>query len=210
MATIGLSRPMAALYGNNDTAVSYTKGTVLGKAITFSSEIEQADDNNLYGDNGIAESDRSFSSGTLTIGTDDLTQEASALILGITPKSLGEGDSNSELVYDDDMNVPYMGFGCVVKKKRGGLYKWRAVVFPKIMFDIPPDAADTQGETIEWQTPELTATILRDDSEKHRWKMEATFGTEAEAVEYIKGKLGMTTASEASAAPARLAKEGTK
>lgn len=210
MATIGLSRPMGALYKNDDTAVSYTKGTVMGKAITFSSEIEQADDNNLYGDNGIVESDRSFSSGTLTIGTDDLTQEASALILGITPKSLGEGDSNSELVYDDDMNVPYMGFGCVVKKKRNGLYKWRAVVFPKIMFDIPPDAADTQGETIEWQTPELTATILRDDSEKHRWKMEATFSTEADAVAYIKEKLGMTTVSEASAAPARLAKEGTK
>lgn len=200
MATIGLSRPMAALYGINDTTVSYTKGTVLGKAITFSSEIEQADDNNLWGDNGIAESDRSFSSGTMTIGTDDLTQEASVLILGLTPKPLGEGDSNSEIVYDDDMNVPYMGFGCVVKKKHNGAYKWRAVVFPKIMFDIPPDAADTQGETIEWQTPELTATILRDDSEKHRWKMEATFGTEAEAVEYIKGKLNMTTNTVSTAA----------
>ena len=140
----------------------------------------------------------------MTIGTDDLTQEASTLILGITPKPMGEGGDNSELVYDDDMNVPYLGFGCVVKKKRGGVYKWRAVVFPKIMFDIPPDAADTQGESIEWQTPELTATILRDDSEKHRRKMEATFGTEAEAVAYIRGKLGMTTT------PARLAKEAAK
>ncbi len=204
MATIGLSKPMAAVYENTATAISYTKGTVLGKAVTFSSEIEQADDNNLWGDNGIVESDRSFTSGTMTIGTDDLTQEASALILGITPKPMGEGGDNSELVYDDDMNVPYLGFGCVVKKKHGGVYKWRAVVFPKIMFDIPPDAADTQGESIEWQTPELTATILRDDSEKHRWKMEATFGTEAEAVAYIRGKLGMTTT------PARLAKEAAK
>ena len=71
MATIGLSKPMAALYENTDTAISYTKGTVLGKAVTFSSEIEQADDNNLWGDNGIVESDRSFTSGTMTIGTDD-------------------------------------------------------------------------------------------------------------------------------------------
>lgn len=203
MAVIGLSKPIAALYENTDTTVTYKNGTVLGKATTFSAEIEQADDNNLYGDNGIAESDRSFSSGTLTIGTDDLTQEASALILGITPKALGEGDSNSELVYDDDLNVPYLGFGCVVKKKYRGLHKWRAVVFPKIMFDIPADAADTQGESIEWQTPELTATILRDDTEKHRWKMEATFGTEAEAFAYIQGKLNMTTNAAHSAALAK-------
>lgn len=189
MAVIGLSKPMVAVYSNTGTTVSYTKGAVLGKAITFSAEIEQADDNRLMADNSVAESDKSFSSGSLTIGTDDLTQEASALILGIEPTTVGE--DGKELIYNDDMTVPYMGFGCVVKKKKDGLYKWRAVVFPKIMFDIPSDAAETQGETIEWQTPELTATILRDDSEKHAWKMECTFATEAEAVDYIKGKLDM-------------------
>jgi len=190
MAVIGLSKPMVAVYSNTGNAVTYTKGAVLGKAITFSAEIEQGDDNKLYGDNGVTESDKSFSDGTLTIGTDDLTQEASALILGIEPAEAGEG--SKELIYNDDMTVPYMGFGCVVKKKKDGTYKWRAVVFPKIMFDIPSDAADTQGESIEWQTPELTATILRDDTEKHAWKMECTFATEAEAVTYIEGKLGMT------------------
>ena len=190
MAVIGLSKPMVAKYDFSGGVTSYSEGTVLGKAVTFSAEIEQAEDNHLRADNGIVESDRSFSNGTLTIGTDDLMQDASALILGITPKEDEYGVK--ELVYDDDMNVPYLGFGCVVKKKKDGLYKWRAVVFPKIMFNIPSDAADTQGETIEWQTPELTATILRDDSEKHAWKMEATFSTEAEAVAYIQGKLNIT------------------
>lgn len=190
MAVIGLSKPMVAKYSNTGYTVSYSEGTVLGKAVSFSAEVEQAEDNNLMADNGIAESDRSFTNGTLTIGTDDLTQEASALILGIKPTEIeSEGE---ELIYNDDMAVPYLGFGCVVKKKKDGLYKWRAVVFPKIMFHIPSDAAETQGETIEWQTPELTATILRDDSEKHAWKMEATFSEEEKAVAYIKGKLNIT------------------
>lgn len=193
MAVIGLSKPMVALYSNDGNTVTYSKGAVLGKAVTFSAEVEQAEDNNLMADNGIAESDKSFSNGTLTIGTDDLMQDASALILGITPTSIGE--DGTELIYNDDMNVPYVGFGCVVKKKKDGVFKWRAVVFPKIMFNIPSDAADTQGETIEWQTPELTATILRDDTEKHAWKMESTFATETEAVAYIKSKLNITDAA---------------
>ena len=49
-----------------------------------------------------------------------------------------------------------------------------------------------QGETIEWQVPELTATIMRDDSAKHRWKREATFTTEAQAEAYIKNRLSIT------------------
>lgn len=193
MAVIGLSKPMVALYSNTGNTVTYSKGTVLGKAVTFSAEVEQAEDNNLMADNGVAESDKSFSGGSLTIGTDDLMQDASALILGITPTDIGE--EGTELIYNDDMEVPYVGFGCVVKKKKDGSLRWRAVVFPKIMFNIPSDAADTQGETIEWQTPELTASILRDDTEKHAWKMESTFATEADAVAYIKKKLNITDAT---------------
>ena len=192
MAVIGLSKPMVAKYGYSGNAVTYSGGAVLGKAVSFSAELEEGDSNDLYGDNGICETDKSFVGGTMTIGTDDLTQEASILILGITPTEI---EGATELVYNDDMSVPYLGFGCVVKKKKDGAYKWRAVVFPKIMFNLPAEAAETQGETIEWQTPELTATILRDDTEKHNWKREATFETEAEAVAYIKEKLNITDAA---------------
>lgn len=194
MATIGLSKPYVAKYSASNGAVTYSDGEVLGKAITFSASIESSDDNNLYADNGIAESDRSFSGGTLTIGTDELSQEASALILGITPSAISGEDASGakELIYGDNMSVPYLGFGCIIKKKAAGSDKWRAVVFPKIMFNIPEDAADTQGETIEWQTPELEATILRDDTANHVWKRESTFDTEQEAESYIKTKLGIT------------------
>jgi phi13 family phage major tail protein len=195
MATIGLSKPYYAIYQSTDGAVSYSEGGLLAKAIEFSTEIDATEDNNLYADNAIAESDRSFSGGTLTITTDDLEQAASAAILGITPQKLSiDGLSTTgatEMLYDDDQSTPYLGFGIIIKKKVNNTYKYRAVVFTKIMFSIPADAASTQGETIEWQTPELTATIMRDDSTKHAWKREATLDSEADATVYIKNCLNI-------------------
>lgn len=196
MATIGLSKPYCAVYNAEGTAVTYSNGRVMGKAIDMDISISVSEDNNLYGDNGIAESDRVFSSGALTLSTDELTQEVSALILGApqTPLETIEGITDAdvkEMVFGDDQVTPYLGIGFVVKKKHEGLYKWRAVVLTRIMFNIPADAAVTQGETIEWQVPTLTGTILRDDTEKHNWKREATFTTEAQAEIYIKKRLSI-------------------
>ena len=51
----------------------------------------------------------------------------------------------------------------------------------------------TQGETIEWQTKELTATVMRDDSTKHKWQMQSTpMDTEADAEAAIKKALNIT------------------
>lgn len=198
MATIGVSKPYYALYSNEGETVTYSKGAILAKAVEFSAEIENAEDNNLYADNGIAESDRSFAGGTLTITTDDLTQEASAAIMGLTAtpvtiESVTE-EGVTELVYGEAQEVPYLGFGIIIKKKMNGAYRYRAIVFTKILFSIPSDAATTQGETIEWQTPELTATIMRDDTAAHNWKREATFSTEAAAAAYIQNRLSITAA----------------
>lgn len=191
MAGIGLSKPYYAKYVNTDGVISYTGGGIFAKAIEFNSRVESGEDNNLYADNGIAESDRGFTSGDLSVTTDEILETAAADILGITPDTITVGTETSvtELVYDDDMEVPDLGFGIIIKKKISGVYKYRAVVFHKIKFNIPEDAAVTQGEKIEWQTPKIGAIIMRDDSEKHGWKSEATLDTEALAEAYIKQKL---------------------
>lgn len=196
MATIGLSKPMYAKYSAENGVVTYSDGGILARAVEFSTEIDDTEDNNLYADNGIAESDRSFAGGSLSITTDELTQDASAAILGLVAKTVNiDGLTDvTELVYDDEQTTPYLGFGVIIKKKHNNAYKFRAVVFHKIMFSIPAEAATTQGETIEWQTPELSATIMRDDSEKHAWKSEATLNSEADAIKYIQHKLNIPAA----------------
>ena len=192
MAGVGLSKCYAAKYAASGGVVSYSDGALIGKAVEFSTSIDTPDDNNLYADNAIAESDTSFAGGTLTISTDDMEQTAAALILGITPTTVSVGDSSvSELIYDDDAASPDLGYGTIVKKKVNGVYKYRAVVLTKIKFNVPEDSATTQGDTIEWQTPSLTAKIMRDDSTKHAWKREATLSTEGEAEAYIKQVLNI-------------------
>lgn len=197
MAKIGLSKPYYAKYVNTDGVVSYTGGGLFAKAIEFSASIESSEEDNLYADNMIAESDRSFKSGKINVTTDDIEQAATAAILGITPKSITIGENTiTELVYDDDMVVPDLGFGIIIKKKVNGALKWRAVILHKIKFNIPEDAAKTQGESIEWQTPSIEGVIMRDDSSKHAWKSEATFDTEANAEAYIKYKLNISSGGE--------------
>lgn len=197
MATIGLSKPYYAVYAEAGGVVSYSDGAVMGKATEANISIETTEDNNLYGDNGLAETDRRFANGTLTLSTTDLSQEVSKAILGLTEQAItgidGVTDTSvKELVYDDGQVTPYLGVGFIIKKKVNGAYKWRGVVLPKVMFSVPEDAATTQGESIEWQTPELTGAIMRDDSATHVWKKEATFTTEAQAEAYIKARLGIT------------------
>lgn len=199
MATIGLSKPYFAVYSAAGSTVSYANGAVMGKATEANIEIDTTEDNNLYADNAIAETDRTFAGGTLTLSTDDLSQEVSKAILGLAEQAItgieGVTDTSvKELLYDDQQQTPYLGVGFIIKKKVGGVYKWRGVILTKVMFSAPADAATTQGENIEWQTPELSATIMRDDSTNHMWKREATFTTEAQAEAYIKDRLGITVA----------------
>ena len=133
MAVIGLRKPYIGKYLESDGTVSYTGGQILAKAIEFSAKIESTESNNLYADDGIAESDVSFAGGTFEITTDELTQEASALIMGMAAKTITVGAdlSVSELVYDDDMNPPDLGLESLSPKKSGGVYSFRAIVFPK-------------------------------------------------------------------------------
>lgn len=203
MAGIGLRKPYYALYSYDAAAdkVTYSGGGLLGKAVEFSTSLEQTTDNVLYADDGPAETDRSFAGGELTITTDDLRQEASAAILGITPKeiTIGEAESGikvSEMVYGENMVVPNLGFGVVIPKQIDGVPKYRAVILPKVMFAVPDDSATTKGETIEWQTPEITGTIMRSDDSEHAWKREIVADDEATAVAYIKQFLNITDAAQ--------------
>lgn len=196
MATIGLSKPYFGRYNSNAGTVTYTQGGVLGRATEANIEIDTSEDNNLYADNAIAETDRQFTGGTLTLSTDDLSQEVSVAILGLVQQALGEIDGVTdqgvqELIFDDRQVTPYLGVGFIIKKVVRGVTHWRAVVLTKVMFSIPSDAATTQGETIEWQVPELSATIMRDDTPNHMWKREATFTSEAQGVAYLEARLGV-------------------
>lgn len=196
MATIGASKPYYAIYDPNNGAPTYSGGGLMGALVEFNFELESTDNNNFYADNKVQESQRRFTNGTVSVTPDDLSQEVSADLMGITPTPItdipGVTDENAtELIWDDDQDSPYLGIGLIEKKVKNGVDKWRAIILTKVIFDIPSDAAVTEGEEIDWQTSELIGSILRDDSAAHRWKREATFTTEAQADAYLRARLNI-------------------
>ena len=199
MATIGLSKPYYAKYANEGATVTYTGCKQLAKAVEFSMELEGGDDNVLYADNGPAESAKQFSGGTMNITTDDILPEEAADILGLTLQEITnesiQTTTPKELVFGEKQVIPYLGFGVIVKKQKDNVIKYMGLVLPKIQFSNPGISAVTQGETIEWQMPELSATILRDDTANHNWCRYALLDSEADAEAYIKDLLGASAAA---------------
>lgn len=191
MAKIGLSKPYFAKYSNTGSTVTYAEGALMGKAVELSLELEEGDDNILYADNGPAESANTFSGGSLTLTTDDLLPDVMMKVLGVTEETITSKDIKTETPkwynWDDDQNTPYLGFGAIVKVQNNNVIGYQAVILPKIKLNNPGDTFTTQGETIEFGTPEISGTILRSDGEKHTWKkVSSVMNSEADAEAAIK------------------------
>lgn len=197
MAKIGLSKPYFAKYSNTGETVTYSGGALMGKAVELSIELEGAEDNTLYADNGPAESANTFVGGSVSLTTDDLLPEIMTQVLGIAEQAMTESGVNTKdakwYIWNDEQETPYIGFGAIVKIQKNSATKWQAVVLPKIQFTNPNDTFKTQGEKVEWGTPEISGSILRSDAAGHPWKMiSSPMDSEADAEAAIKKFLGIT------------------
>lgn len=198
MAIKGLSKPVCANYTAVGNAVTYSDAYAADKAVEYSFEADVAEDKDLYADNQVAETAAGrFVSGKLTLKTADLTPELSKKILGLktVTRQVGE-ETVTEVIYDDDQVAPYLGFGIIEEHQIDNKTGYLPVVFPKIRFSIPADAATTRGDEVDWQTKEISGTVVRsdqvDDNYNHPWKItpQKMYDTEAEALKYNNAVLG--------------------
>lgn len=200
MAIIGCSYLKYAKYAFSQGAVVYSDGGTAAKLVNLNLSLDAATDNDFYADNAIDETDNVFAGGTITLRTNDLTDDVSKVLLGLAELALSDGEAITgntdsgvkEIIYDNTQLVPYLGIGMVIKHKRNGVDAWTGIVLQKVQFAVPPDAAETQGKTISWQTPELTGKIFRDDTGSQCWKKQATWTTEAQAINYVNTRLNIT------------------
>lgn len=164
---IGFSLPYVAKYSESDGVVTYSNGQRLARGVSVSAETDSSDNNNFYADNIIAESDAgTFSGGTVTLTVDGLTQDAEKLIQG-----LQAANTAGFLVYDDNQAAPYVGIGFVIKYMSDGVTYYTPVIFTKTRAGQLSISAETQGESIDWQTAEIPFSIFKDDTASHAWKM---------------------------------------
>lgn len=169
----GYSMPKVAVYSYASNTVTYTGLTALARGVSVSMDVETSDSSDFYADNVLAESAGGrFTGGTITLTVDGLKDAARKLIQGLpaeTTLTVGS-DSVKVLEYDDRQEAPYVGIGFIVRYMENGVTSYVPVVLTKCVFDVDTIEAETQGETIDFQTAELTATIARDDTANHTWR----------------------------------------
>lgn len=190
----GFSKPYVATYAASDGSVTYTGPQQLARGVSVELELETGEGSSFFADNVEAEtSPGTFTSGTVTLTVDGLFDTAEKLIMGLPNATQVQVGEEQVDVYDygDDMQAPYMGLGFIVRYQSAGVVTYAPFLLTKVQFQTPGLEANTQEDEIEYQTQELTATILRDDTANHKWKrLAADQETEADAEKVLKVLLG--------------------
>lgn len=181
MARIGLKNFRYSLLDENEKV---KEPKTLGKAIDckVSLELNSAE---LYGDDGLCESDYTFNKGTVTITVDDDDDTILAPLLG------HDISEDGEIVRKDTDVAPYIAFGRILTKIVGGVYKYKVEYLSKVKFkDTMPDEA-TKGESIEFTTVSIEGSVMRKTDGE--WSKSKTFTTYKDASDYLDSLLTATT-----------------
>lgn len=147
----------------------------------FSPEFNSAE---LYADDILAESDYSFKKGSLSIVVADDKDDVCAQLLGNNISETGEVTSNIEDI------APEHGFGHVVPKIVDGARKYKVEFFPRIKVTKITTDRKTKGESVEFATTNIEATVMPLEQEINGmsigdWEKHQTFDTETEAETYL-------------------------
>lgn len=184
----GFSKPYVAKYNNTGGVVSYSGAMPLARGVKVSLSIDTINVDPFYADNVSAETaEEAFVSGVATLTVDGLLAAAERFIMGTPEPTTVEvgGEQVKVTHYGDEMQIPYMGVGFLVRYQSAGVVTYAPMVLTKSRFQQPATEAETQGETISWQTQELTAKLSRDDTARHDWKLVGEDQATEEAAEAV-------------------------
>lgn len=184
----GFSKPYVAKYSNTGGVVSYSGCMQLARGVKVSLSIDTTKVDPFFADNVSAETaEEKFVSGTVTLTVDGLLAAAEKFIMGTPEPTTVEVGSEQVKVthYGDEMQIPYIGVGFLVRYQSAGVVTYAPTVLTKSRFQQTATEAETQGETISWQTQELTAKLSRDDTAQHNWKLVGEDQATEEAAEAV-------------------------
>lgn len=179
----------------------YTGGVkMLGKAISATFTPSNPEDNPLYANNGVSENDSSSASGgTLNMTLDRLKQDAAADLFGLTVEevSVNVGDTavtGQALKYHGNEQSAPVGIAFVRMHQQDGMRKHEVVLYRSAIFGMPDEEAQTMGESIEWQTPEISGTVqgLEGDGSTP-WYESVVFPSQEAALAYINDRFKENT-----------------
>ena len=189
MAEIGMQYPVwAPLTSEANNTLVYGTGMVMGRAVSANLSW-QKEDNELYGDDIVAETDNSITGYMLDLTTTELEETVEAAVLGLV--KIGDPDEYEQT----GESTPYGGHGYIRVLSRRGQKLYKTVWYPKLQFSKNSEASNTKGRSINWGTPTLNAKgmgVYNDASGKAKFRRQQVFTTLEAAKAYLNTKANIT------------------
>ena len=180
MAGIGLKSFKYAVLNNDGKTYGQIKTLAGAIECKVSLDLSEA---TLYCDDILKEQVSMFKNGTLTAGIDDDDDTVFAELLGQT-KDVATGIVTSKITD----NPIYVGFGHIVPKMINGSKKYKVEFFPKVKFKPFMTDAKTKGDSLEFTTPSVEATIFEDGD--GIWEKHGIYNSETEATNALNAMFG--------------------
>ena len=185
------------LYGVYYSKATLTNGVLtgyggiktMGKAISATFEPADSADNPLYANNGIAERDASGGAGgTLTVTLDQLDRTAMGDLFGLTAATsvvsgvTGTGYDFTGNELSAPVGVAFVKWNQINNDRAN----YQAVIFSYVMFSPSSESYQTLGESVDWQTPELSGIVSGGAVTGAKpWKRVYDFATQEAAIQFI-------------------------
>ena len=179
---------------SSGTVASYGTVSTMGKAISASYEPAEAGTNILYANNSIAETDTSLvAGGTLTITLDALSLAARADLFGLTATTTtvtvgGTSHTGNGFEYDGSETAVPVGVAFIRQSQESQNRNIHdVVIYSYCTFNEPTEEFETLGESVEWQTPTIEATVSGASvvGTTYPWRVMMRFDSQAAAIQYI-------------------------
>ena len=173
----------------NGVLTAYGGIKTMGKAISATFEPADAADNPLYANNGIAERDASGGAGgTLTVTLDQLDRTAMGDLFGLTAATsvvsgvTGTGYDFTGNELSAPVGVAFVKWNQINNSRAN----YQAVIFSYVMFSPSSESYQTLGESVDWQTPELSGIVSGGAVTGAKpWKRVYDFATQEAAIQFI-------------------------
>lgn len=190
MPVIGLKLAVAAKIKTYTpgTPIEYEGGKVIAKAIAANVTWNRIN-NPLYADDEISENDNGIIGGQIAVNVDDLADDDAAMLFGLAK------DAETNAYTETDASAPYVGYGYVRVKVKGGAKSYQAMWIHRAQFGMNAENSQTKGQQITWQTPEMVGEIMGaqiDATGATHFRTRFAAATYEEAQEWLYTKAGIT------------------
>ena len=181
---------------NTETAGSaptYTSGRKVGHLMKANISWNRGDVK-LFGDDKLVDKDNSITSGTLSIDSTYLDRTDRNMLLDLTNYNTAGSGEAQEYCLGDEAS-PYVGAGYVWKDNLITSKPYIAYWYWKVQFSLNEDM-ETKGESTQYNVPTIEGEVFAVQPKsdlKNKFRLEADFATEADAIAWLNTKAGITT-----------------